>query len=571
MPYLTNDTYELEKLAHMFLPVFDHYTFQEILNHFSTSDLDLVQTAREKIAEHPDHYDLTQQRTDPWWATLQAQTQTSNITYHKDVKHILQTLAKDPILTTDQQNVFQHIAQEESPLSTIKGNAGTGKSFVTAQLIKALHDNHIKTLVLAPTHVSVTNLNQLIDVALNERFDQDQAANRLIKKQNNQLTLATLTSWTYRNSDVIEDIIKTNQNVKPEFNLILIDEAFATNSVALINVFVYAFATKTPVILIGDPNQLSAISNPSPELFKKLTDDGVLYNAPKLTQVQRTNQQTIVGLSNSILQGDMQAVSQFYQKPAPLSQTIPARLMAAQDFGGTYWLEDYLIETLLSQIKTDAFAGIILVPTNQVRTNLNNAAQNARIQTQAISDVNALTTPDKLKLCIGDVVMITETQNVTDYAHIALTNKASKIRLRGATRVVITDTNPKMTDGTPYNRFFKSNLQYQDNTYKIEIYSPDLDQTLIVDLFEKSSSGYNPGMYSPDIHELYHDLALGYAATVNKVQGLTIPHVQVYIDNYYPHLSRNLIYSGVTRAQETVSLISNPTVLQRALNKVENQ
>ncbi|WP_190279621.1 ATP-binding domain-containing protein [Weissella oryzae] len=84
---------------------------------------------------------------------------------------------------------------------------------------------------------------------------------------------------------------------------------------------------------------------------------------------------------------------------------------------------------------------------------------------------------------------------------------------------------------------------------------------------EKSSSGYNAGMYSPDIHELYRDLELGYTATVNKVQGLSIDNVFFYIDKNYPHLNRNLIYSGITRAKKSIQLIVKPVLLRAVLNK----
>lgn len=166
----------------------------------------------------------------------------------------------------------------------------------------------------------------------------------------------------------------------------------------------------------------------------------------------------------------------------------------------------------------------------------------------------------------NDVVMVSETQEVIDLSRA----KHPKVRLRGATRIRIVDINPVTENGTKFNKYQRSELRWNDSHYRIKIYSPDLDREMVVDLFDMSSSGYNPGMHDPDVHELYHDLHLGYAATVNKVQGLSIDHIQVYLDNFYPHVSRNLLYSAVTRARTSVSLIALPKTLTKALNKVDN-
>lgn len=68
------------------------------------------------------------------------------------------------------------------------------------------------------------------------------------------------------------------------------------------------------------------------------------------------------------------------------------------------------------------------------------------------------------------------------------------------------------------------------------------------------------------------DLSLGYALTVHKVQGTTIPHVIFYL-NRYGHSSlrtRQMIYTALTRASETCLFLTNGQLTQKALMKSVN-
>lgn len=563
---LSKKTYELDSLMHAFMPVFQKHSYNDLLSSVDPH-LDLVKTAKAKIAKDPSKYDLDLKREDPWFTRLKLMMKNANADYSWKLQEVLQSLSHNPLLNSGQQQVFAEIDDVQYPVATIKGNAGAGKSFATAEMIKELMAANAKTLVLAPTHVAVTNMNQLIDDLRQQRFDQNLKANKLIDKSAN-MTIATLTSWTFRNKHVIEDIVSQefvkDKNVE-DYDIIIIDEAFATNGSALMNVFLYAMYIQKPVLLIGDPNQLPSIQNQPLYLLDMMLDEKVLFNTTTLSQVMRTNDQDIVSLATAVQQNNMSKMAKFYAKP-DVASTNATQLLSTQDFDSDYWLKIYMAVRLINQSQQDPFGSIALVPTNALRIELNNIVQEQMIA-QGLRDITkSIKLPNGVLLTEKDIVMISETQEVTDLT----TTSKSKVRLRGATRIQIIDVDPVTPSGTKYNKYHKDALRWNDNRYRIKIYAPDLDREMIVDLFELSSSGYNPGMHDPDIHELYHDLNLGYVATVNKVQGLSIDHVQVYLDKPYPHVSRNLLYSAVTRARMSVSLISDPKTLQKALYKVEN-
>lgn len=563
---LPKKTYELDKLMHMFMPVFETHTYEQLLNTIDPK-LDLAIEANLKLRKNPQDYDMTKLRIDPWLKRLNIMSKNITTAYSTTFDHALHILSHNPNLTDGQKLVFKQIMDKHAAISTIKGQAGSGKSFATAELIKELVNTNAETLVLAPTHVAVTNINQLIDEVRQQRFDQNLKANKLVQKSNNLITIATLTSWTFRNKHVIEDIVaKGHTPAAEKFDVIIVDEAFATNGASLLDVFLYGIFTETPVLLIGDPNQLPSISNRPDKLLDQLAQEQTLFNTTTLTQVMRTKNQSIVDMAHAVMNNKLNQLSAFYTKPE-INNNTSTQLMSPNDFENNYWLKIYLAAKLINQSKNDPFNSIVLVPTNALRIELNNIIQELMIS-QGLRDVSkSLKLPNGTLLIENDVVMVSETQEVTDLSK----PNHPKVRLRGATRIKIVDINPITPNGVKYNKFKKSELRWNDRKYRIEVYSPDLDRNMIVDLFDMSSSGYNPGMHDPDVHELYHDLNLGYAATVNKVQGLSIDHIQVYLDDFYPHVSRNLLYSAVTRARSSVALIAEPKILAKALSKTDNK
>lgn len=76
-----------------------------------------------------------------------------------------------------------------------------------------------------------------------------------------------------------------------------------------------------------------------------------------------------------------------------------------------------------------------------------------------------------------------------------------------------------------------------------------------------------PDLQRLNTYDLLSKLDLGYASTVHKMQGLTAKQV-IMVLNYSPYMNnRQLVYTGVSRASEHLTLISNPSTLKQAVQK----
>ena len=63
---------------------------------------------------------------------------------------------------------------------------------------------------------------------------------------------------------------------------------------------------------------------------------------------------------------------------------------------------------------------------------------------------------------------------------------------------------------------------------------------------------------------LRHDLRLAYASTVHKAQGAELDHAALVLpDRDLPLLSRELLYTAVTRARRSVTVVGRRALLER--------
>ncbi|MDR3189972.1 MAG: AAA family ATPase [Lactobacillaceae bacterium] len=561
--------------------MFDVISYADLL---ATADqtTDFYQTAHQSIAANPTEVDIQTPRRDAWLERLELLITESpaEFKFQPELASVYENLATAVTLSNSQHAIFQSLLANPHLMATIQGQAGSGKSFTTAKLVEHLLNADLEVLVLAPTHVASTNINQLIDHARQQRFDQDMTAVKLATK-NDKISLSTLTSWMFRLADTNKAIAQTGSlsdprftklaDSRPQYDLVLVDEAFAANGMALLDLFLYTIYANIPVILIGDPNQLPAINNSPAKLFNYLRDHDVLFDTPILSEVRRTSSNAITNFARAVLNGDMHELASFYHSSAE------ATLFATTDFNNAAELTDQIAElTTLRALNLNRmeqmFNEIVLVPTNHVRIQLAETIQTALINHGLIANTGLTLEHASGNITVhnGDIIMIMGSQLVHDWSDGDITS-TDKYRLRGATRIQIIDINPLDDYGDPLNEVQPQIINETITDYFVRIFVPDLNEELVVNLMEHTSSAFNAGMYSPDIHALYLDLALGYTSTINKVQGLSLDHVIVYIDKYYPHVNRNLIYSAVTRARLSDTVIAEPRAFQAGISQKNDE
>ena len=96
------------------------------------------------------------------------------------------------------------------------------------------------------------------------------------------------------------------------------------------------------------------------------------------------------------------------------------------------------------------------------------------------------------------------------------------------------------------------------NNYEKQIYNGDIGYICEIDVTDKTLSvNYDGNIVEYDILEL-DELVLSYAITIHQSQGGEFPAVVMpFSFSHYVMLSRNLLYTAVTRAKKVVVMIGD--------------
>ncbi len=108
------------------------------------------------------------------------------------------------------------------------------------------------------------------------------------------------------------------------------------------------------------------------------------------------------------------------------------------------------------------------------------------------------------------------------------------------------------------------------NNYKLEVFNGDLGTIEAIDLEDQVVAvRFGNRLVAYDYADLL-ELALGYAVTVHKSQGSEYPAIVIPVhSSHYLMLSRNLLYTALTRARKTVVIIGSVKALAIAMRSIE--
>lgn len=150
--------------------------------------------------------------------------------------------------------------------------------------------------------------------------------------------------------------------------------------------------------------------------------------------------------------------------------------------------------------------------------------------------------------------------------------------LAGATNlndVLQTALNPANSQKAEFNRGNRvlrvgDKVIQRVNNYKLEVFNGDMGRIEIIDLEEQTLGvRFADRMVyydSADVLELAH----GFCVTVHKSQGSEYPAVVLPLHTtHFLMLSRNLVYTALTRAKQTVVMIGTTRALSIAMNNLE--
>jgi len=197
---------------------------------------------------------------------------------------------------------------------------------------------------------------------------------------------------------------------------------------------------------------------------------------------------------------------------------------------------------------------------------------------QVSTDCYFLSASDDLKIytLLKNILTIGLTKKfgfdpVKDIQVITPMNKGSLgvIRLNEILRDLLNPSSSHKNEIQIYERNFREGdkvIQLKNN-YDLDIYNGDMgiiksidteEQEIVIDFFQKEVT-----LQSSDLI----DLSLAYAITVHKSQGSEYPCVIMVVSNqHYLMLQRNLIYTALTRARQTMVFIGSSRAISIAVN-----
>jgi exodeoxyribonuclease V alpha subunit len=115
-------------------------------------------------------------------------------------------------------------------------------------------------------------------------------------------------------------------------------------------------------------------------------------------------------------------------------------------------------------------------------------------------------------------------------------------------------------------------IMQQKNDYNREVFNGDLGVITAIDREEQEvSAQFGDRNVTYDYADL-NEITLAFATTIHKAQGSEYPVVILPVFmQHYMMLSRNLIYTGLTRARKLVVLVGEEKAIALAVNQVKDQ
>jgi exodeoxyribonuclease V alpha subunit len=112
----------------------------------------------------------------------------------------------------------------------------------------------------------------------------------------------------------------------------------------------------------------------------------------------------------------------------------------------------------------------------------------------------------------------------------------------------------------------------QKNDYDREVFNGDLGVITAIDIEEQEvTAAFSDRSVTYDYADL-NEITLAFATTIHKSQGSEYPVVVLPVFmQHYIMLSRNLIYTGVTRARKLVILVGSQKAIRMAVGQVKDQ
>ncbi len=300
--------------------------------------------------------------------------------------------------------------------------------------------------------------------------------------------------WLHNNPDATDDPARVWFDAIDDKTLIIVDEAGKAGTLQLDAVITTALARGASVRLVGDDQQLASVSAGG-----VLRDIERTYGALNLTEVVRFKSRAEAQAGLALRDGDPTGLA-FYADNQRIHVGSDDTIL---DMAYQRWAAD----------RANGHDSIMLAPTNATVAQLNERARLDRLLDQAKTgdtSTSAREAPlgDGLRASVGDIV--------------ATRRNKRTLRIAGA-------------------------RDFVRNGYRWRVTKVGADGSLTVSRLDTGHSAVLPAWY------VRQDVTLGYAATIDSSQGMTIGGKNTTGTCYVvgsDHLTRQQLYTALTRATD---------------------
>ncbi|MCM8535112.1 MAG: exodeoxyribonuclease V subunit alpha [Lentisphaeraceae bacterium] len=463
------------------------------------------------------------------------------------------------------------IAAILNDFTIITGGPGTGKTSVLSAFLQVYFQLFLeasdKTFLVAPTGKAAQRMKDSINESL-----EDISCPKAIESQILNLEPSTIHKLlqTYR-SDI---------KVHIHAELIVVDEVSMVDAKLMVEL-IEALPNTCKVIFLGDPHQL-----PSVEAGRVLADllpeegtsfsehfvDKIKLVSSRANQIQNTetpnlltdkvvkltksfrSEQKILELANYVNQKKTEAILKLAQDP---------KAQLIDDHSLTEGLPLFDFNEKESDFRSNWFDG-----TQSVYFNMTDALDLEVInewfkQTLSSNTYFDLLSRLKKEFCeeaLKELFFIFEQSKILTFMKISETG-ANAVNQFGA------DFVKKNTQDYDHHKVFHGcPIMVTKNDYTRALNNGDIGIVLFIDNSYKAYFPINNSFVSYQV-DLLQNYELAFAMTVHKSQGSEYKNVMILLPEDLENrlLSKEILYTGITRAKECCILVGNQSVLEKAV------
>jgi exodeoxyribonuclease V alpha subunit len=468
----------------------------------------------------------------------------------KNINNILSQQVS-PLQIAIPENLHEHQVKainvaNNNAFSIITGGPGTGKTYTVAQLVIALQQatesggdgaEHIRfstdsaSLALAaPTGKAAQRMQESLQAALD-------AANVKLQLQE---------------AKTIHRLLGIGRTGRPRYNadnplgedIIIVDEA-SMLGVELANYLVSAIKPGARLILLGDANQLAAVD--AGAVLADLCRIPLLQSIhAELTESRRFSAESGIGkLASQInkVEVDTQAIWKLLRQDEALSFQYVNTLQAES-------ISDNQIKNSLGNKKLSLKIAHDYNPyVNKIRNLLENPVEKSMPESVKATITSLMETFNQFRI-------LTAGHN-GEWGDHYINNYLTQWHLAEL----------KLPLGQ--NTWFHGRpVMVLQNNYELGLFNGDIgfclqtsdDRSRLKVFFENKTQGIAVNLLNEEV------IATAYAMTIHKSQGSEFDHVAITFDNSHARLlSKELIYTAVTRAKKQVTIYSTKQAFERAI------